>query len=181
MTDCYEAALRDAFTKDEQRLWLIEIVNRLSGRPVRKCHEVLYWNHPGLPEHLRVQGYYACYQSVDRNGYPIYLMIGRSHTNEHLNLDQIIDDLGSSTIVFPFEKFGDYYAQRSRRGPGKHATIKFGNIWYMLSVCGHLKPHYRLVRRESVIASKSVPFEPEITFDLGKLRESILAVKSKRD
>jgi hypothetical protein len=145
-TDIFEAELRAAFSNDEQRRWLTDVVNRLSGRPVSKCQEVKYWNHPELQEHLRVEGYSCCYQTSDRAGYPLYVMLSRSHTVEPIALAQIIDELSSDEIVHPFEKFGDYYVERSRsRGPGKYATIRFGSRWYMVSVCGQFKPHFRLV------------------------------------
>ena len=154
MVDYYEAELRRGFNNDEQRLWLADVVNRLSDRPVWKCQEIQYWNHPELPEPMRAQGYYACLQSADRNGYPLFIMISRSHTTNKVSLAQIVDELSSQDIVFPFAKFGEYYARRSSsRGPGKYATIKFGSRWYMISVCGQPKPYYRLIRPERLKAA----------------------------
>ena len=157
-SDYYEAALRSA--PDEQRLWLEDVINRLTGRPVFKCHEIKYWNHPELPESLRAQGYYVCYQSADRAGYPLYIMSSRSHTSEPLKLEEIVDDLRSTEIVLPFERFGEYYAKRKqRRGPGKYATIRFGARWYMLSVCGSMKPYYKLVEtKKSAIRSEALTY-----------------------
>jgi len=147
--DFYEAALRSEHQKNKHRLWLADVVNRLSGRYVSKCAELTYWNHPGLPQHLRAEGYYVCFQTEDRSGHPIYVMISRSHTSEQIDVKQIAKEFDSEEVVFPFEKFGEYYAQRKRRrGPGIYATIKIGPRWYMLSVCGQLKPHYRLVQVE---------------------------------
>ncbi len=140
----YDFVVRNSYHKDEQRLWLEDVINRLADRPVLKCHEKGYWNHPELPDSLRKKGYYVCYQSSDRVGYSLYLMISRSHTDELITLERILDDLRSKEIVFPFEKFGEYYAQQDRRAPGTYATIRFGMRWYMLSKCGFMKPYYKL-------------------------------------
>ena len=76
-------------------------------------------------------------------------MISRSHTSAPVSLEQIIEELSSNDVVFPFAKFGEYYAQRKRRrGPGTYATIEFRTHWYMISVCGQLKPYYRLTKPE---------------------------------
>ena len=132
--------------QDEQRLWLDDVVTRLCGQPVWKCNDLQYWNHPELPEQARVQGYYVCYQTADRAGYPLYVMISRSQTNDLIHLEEVINDLRSAKVVFPFSTFGEYYAQRSkRRGPGTYATIRFGSRWYMLSVCGQLTPFHKFV------------------------------------
>ena len=171
--DQYEAALRRLQQSDE-RLWLNDVINRLEGRPVWKCHEVQYWNHPELPEHLQREGYYVCYQSADRAGYPLYVMISRSHTNEALTLENIVENLRSSDIVLPFEKFGDYYAKKStRRGPGKHATIRFGKRCYMLSICGTFKPYYNLV-----VETKPEVRTPALTYD--DLKKRMLDLRAKR-
>jgi len=139
----YEAVIGNANQRDEQRLWLEDVINRLTGRPVWKCHEVQYWNHPELPKSLRKQGYYVYYQSSDQTGHPIFLMFSRSDTDELLTLERILDDLRSGEIAFPFEKFGAYYAQPKRRcGPGTYATIRFGTRWYMLSRCGSMNPSH---------------------------------------
>ena len=38
--DFYEAALRSEHQKNKHRLWLADVVNRLSGRYVSKCAEL---------------------------------------------------------------------------------------------------------------------------------------------
>jgi hypothetical protein len=173
MGDYYEAALRNAYAKDEQRLWLEDIVNRLSGCRVWKYPDVMYWNHPELPEHLRSKGYSVCFQSADRDGHPLYVMVSRSHTDTPVSLQRIIDDLCSKEIVLPFVRFGEYYAQPSkRRGPGKHATIKFGSRWYMLSVSGRPKPYYRLTRPAKTTSAKS-----ELTYEVLKERQQTARAK----
>jgi hypothetical protein len=100
-------------------------------------------------------------------------MISRSRTDEVLDLERILDDLKSAKVVFPFEKFGEYYAfRRQHRGPGKYATIKFGARWYMLSVCGSLKPYYKLVEtRKPVAANKALTY--------AELKKRQLALRAK--
>ena len=148
----YEAELRRPDREKEQRIWLADLVDRLSGCRVAKCRELHYWNHPELEPHLRVEGYYCCYQFIDHSGYPQYAMIGRSRTSELLDLEQIIDELRSEELVFPFERFGEYYPQRKRKTePGECATVRFGSRWYMLSVCGQLRPYFKLVANRQPI------------------------------
>lgn len=166
--DYYEAELRSAYCKDEQRRWLDDLVDRLSACGIAKCNEGQYWNHPQLPPHLRVEGYYCCYQLTDRTGHPQYAMISRSKTSNLLDLKQIIEDLGSQEIAYPFEKFGDYFAQpRHSRGPGKFATIRFGLRWYMLSVCGQFKPYFKLVSERHTV--------PKRPLSLHELKERLVA------
>jgi hypothetical protein len=144
MGDYYEAALRNEYAKSEERLWLEDIINRLSNCCVWKHPDVFYWNHPERPQDLRQKGYSVCFQTVERDGHPRYVMISRSDTDIPVSLQSILDDLSSKEIILPFEKFGDYFAKaRKRREPGKYATIKFGSRWYMLSVSGLPKPYYR--------------------------------------
>lgn len=79
-------------------------------------------------------------------------MISRSNSNEYIELEQIIRELNSSDIVFLSNGFGEYYAHRSRkRGPGKYSTIKFGTRWYMISVCGTLKPYHKLIMEDGPV------------------------------
>jgi hypothetical protein len=140
-----ESALRIEYSKDEQKRWLADIVDRLATCRTFKCRELKYWNHPDLPADLRVQGYYVCYQVTDRYGMPQYVMISRSNTAEFIELGQIVDELSSGDVNLPFSAFGDYYAARTtKRSPGTYATIKYADRWYMISVCGVLKPYHRL-------------------------------------
>jgi hypothetical protein len=166
----YEAELRQEYRKDEQCLWLEDLVGQLSGCRVAKCRELQYWNHPELQPHLRVEGYSCCYQFVDRAGYPQYAMIARSRTAELLSSEQIVNELSSQEVVFPFEKFGDYDRQRERRrGLGKYATIRFGTRWYMISTCGAFKPYFRLVAKEPKIPNNPLTFQ-EFTDQLNASR-----------
>ena len=150
--DYLATTYRHECDQSEQSRWLTEVADRLATCRTFKCREIQYWNHPDLPEHLRAQGYYVCYQTSDHYGYPLYMMISRSHTNECIELEQIIRELRSTDIVFPFKSFGEYYARRSvKRGPGKYSTIKFDARWYMISVCGTMKPYYKLIKEEKLV------------------------------
>jgi hypothetical protein len=141
-----ESALRIQYSNDEQEHWLADIVDRLASCRTFKCRELKYWNHPYLPARLtRVQGYYVCYQVSDRYGVPQYVMIPRSNTDEFIELKQIVEELSSGAVILPFSTFGEYHAVRTtKRGPGTCATIKCAEEWYMISVCGVLKPYHRL-------------------------------------
>jgi hypothetical protein len=152
-------ARREEWDGSEQTRWLADIVDRLATCRTFKCREIQYWNHPDLPAHLRVPGYYVCYQASDHYGFPLYVMISRSDTNECIELEQIVRELRSPEVIFPFSAFGEYYAKRSvKRGPGTYSTIKFGNRWYMISVCGMLRPFHTLIRGEGAVMG---PLEPE--------------------
>ena len=147
MGDYYEAALRSEYARDGERLWLEDVINRLSNCRVWKYPDVIYWNHPELPKEFRAKGYSVCFQTTEQDGHPRYVMVSRSHTDVPVSLQTIIDDLTSDEIVLPFAKFGEYPTKPSkRRGPGTHATIKFWARWYMLSVSGLPRPYYRLTK-----------------------------------
>lgn len=157
--DYYESILREADSRGEEHLWLSDLVDRLASSRVFKCRELQYWNHPDLPDHMRAQGYYVCLQTSDRFGGILYIMISRSHTNEILELAQIIEDLSSPEVVFPFSKFNAYYAIRSKEdGLGKYATIGFGARWYMISVCGIPKPYHKLIQTRPFVKNVGLNF-----------------------
>lgn len=171
-TDIYEAALREDERRLWQQTWLEEIIERLSGSPILKCGE--YWNRDG------VQGYYACYQMSDRYGYPLYIMISRSHTNKSMRLEEIIEDLRSSNIAIPFEKFGEYPSRaRVAKGgahidAGTYATIKFGKRWYMISKSGRYRPQQHFQLRE-----KLQPVRMSVPLTFAQLKEMQYAARVK--
>lgn len=150
MPDHFEFALRDAFNADEQRMLLDYVIDRLladllENRLLSICGSKWLSN---LPDHLEVP------------------------TESAVKFDQIIEELGSPKIHFPFEEFGEYFAQRKRRrGPGKHATIRFGERWYMLSVCGQLKPFHRLRTQEKQACSDKPMTSEELKEFVRKNRE----------
>jgi len=171
-TDYYEAALREDEKRRTQRTWLEEVAGRLSDYPVLECEARPYWNRFGC------QGYYACYQTKDRWGYPLWLMISRSHTSTLLTLDELLDDLRSSEITIPFEEFGEYPSRAraqslgAKIGPGTYATIRFGRRWYMISRSGKPKPYFKLFE-----ISQRVPRPTPLTY--AKLKEMQNAARAK--
>jgi hypothetical protein len=181
-TDYFEAALREDDRRQGQRAWLDEIISRLTGSLVFIRRESQYWNHPKLPPIFRSQGYSVCCQTKDHYGFPLYIMISRSHTTKLLGLDDLLDELRSSEMVIPFKNFGEYFS-RSRAvrhgvkvGPGTYATIKFGEWWYMISQSGFQKPYFRLT-------SARLPTGHDVqdlNFNFDEIRAKIMAVKKRK-
>jgi len=149
-----------------QREWLIEFVNRLSVNRLCEHPGHAYWNHPDLPESARVQGFSLSYQSSDRYGHTIHLMISRSNTDHTLTLSEILGDLTSRLIEVPF-KFGQYH--KHLPDPGTYATIRFGTRWYMLSRSGIRRPYHTLIK-----TSKPSANQQSVTFAefIGRQEES---------
>jgi hypothetical protein len=146
MADIYEAALRRQYVADEtdHRRWLAEVTSRLSDHRGRSIERLLYRNRPNRPEELQEQGFYLCFQTSNRYGGTIYIMISRSRTDTHLTVNEIIDNLSSNEVEYPFKEFGEYRSGRRRDAePGQYATIKFGPQWYLISKSGMKKPYYR--------------------------------------
>jgi hypothetical protein len=131
----YEVDVKSANLNAEPLTWLKEFADKLCDHACKPNGQSgHYVNEDGR------RGFYICYKffglKSDR-----YLMISRSHTDYKLTKQQIASELRSNEIEVRTEWYGKYHLHLFV--PGTYVTVRYGNLWYMLSESGIPEPYQK--------------------------------------
>ena len=116
----------------EQVVWLRAFADKLSDYASKPNGQ--RGHYPNKNDRL---GFYICYKYFGLK-FDRYLMTSRSHTDFNPSKKQIINELRSEEVEVRPEWCGKYHEHL--RVPGSYATVRYGDIWYILSESGIPEP-----------------------------------------